>query len=107
MLTETNEPVAREEHTLIRVLRDTPQMSLDVAEWILGVLRTAEMPPAVAEWVLGTELTSKEQERVSDLSARNQKDELTEAEVSELQRYVRLNDLMIVLRSKARQVLGH
>jgi hypothetical protein len=64
-----------------------------------------EMPPDVARYLLSLDFTPADHERIADLSARAQEGTLSPDEVAELDGYLRVNDLLAILQSKARRSL--
>lgn len=66
----------------------------------------ADLTPELARHVLGLTFGPADLARMHDLAARNRDGRASAAEVDELDRYVRVGDLLAVLRSKARRRLG-
>lgn len=68
--------------------------------------RTDRMTPELARHVLGLTFAPADLARMHDLAARNRDGRATPAERDELDNYVRVGDMLAVLRSKARRRLG-
>ena len=58
----------------------------------------------VARHILKLTFRESDQARIHELAQKNQKGELTRAEVDELDDYIRAGDLLAILQSKARKV---
>jgi hypothetical protein len=63
------------------------------------------MAPETARYVLGLDFSPPDHERIAALSARAQEGSLSAEEADELDGYLRVNDLLAILQSKARQSL--
>jgi hypothetical protein len=64
-----------------------------------------DMAPELARYVLSLDFSAPDHERIAALSARAQEGALSEEEAAELDGYLRVNDLLAILQSKARQSL--
>src|SRR6266700_6174280 len=76
---------------------------------ILGRLiqpEQGDMAPDLARYVLSLDFSAPDQERVAALSAGAQSGALSPDEEAELDGYLRVNDLLAILQSKARQSLN-
>lgn len=63
------------------------------------------MRPDLARYVLDLDFPPADHERIAALSARAQEGALSPDEQEELDGYLRVNDLLAILQSKARQSL--
>ena len=61
------------------------------------------MAPEMARYVLSLDFSPPDHERIATLSARAQEGALSAEEADELDGYLRVNDLLAILQSKARQ----
>lgn len=64
------------------------------------------LTPELARHVLGLEFAPADVARMRDLAARHRDGRASAAELEELDNYVRVGDLLAVLRSRARRRLG-
>ena len=87
--------------------RIQPSPTSEIA--IFGRLIEAEkgnLDSRLARYVLKLGFSEKDQQRMNQLSARNQRGALSAEESVELESYVRSGHLLAVLHSKARKSLG-
>ena len=61
-----------------------------------------DLPPEVARYFLDLSFTEEEQKRISELSEKANEGELSEAEREELRVCVMINDLLVMMQSRAR-----
>ncbi|MGP0066119.1 MAG: hypothetical protein ACLQGP_21280 [Isosphaeraceae bacterium] len=66
----------------------------------------ATLTPAAARAILKLDFDAEDHERVSQLSAKARKGSLTPDERAELEEYVRVNNELMILQSKARLSLN-
>jgi hypothetical protein len=67
--------------------------------------RNGNLPRQVARQILAITFTEADQERMEDLAQRHQRGRLSAQEREELGNYVKVGDLLAILRSKARRAL--
>jgi hypothetical protein len=67
----------------------------------------ATLPPEIARLILKLDFDAEDHRAIERLSAKAQEGTLTPEERSELEEYIRVNDALTVLRSKARLSLGN
>jgi hypothetical protein len=72
---------------------------------ILGNER-GQLPHDLARYILDRSFSDRDKARMHDLVVRNQDDALTPAEKEELFAFGKAGDLLAILQSKARRVLG-
>ena len=72
---------------------------------ILGNER-GQLPRDLARYILDLGFSDRDRARMHDLVVRNQDDALTPAEKEELFAFGKAGDLLAILQSKARRVLG-
>ena len=65
-----------------------------------------DLPPAVAEFVLSVRLSDAQRSRYQSLAERHNNGELSSDELKELEGFVELNDVLVVMKAKARQALA-
>jgi hypothetical protein len=65
-----------------------------------------ELPPEVARYFLGLKISDRDKARMHDLVVRNQEDALSSEEKEELLAFGRAGDMLAILKSKSRKVLG-
>lgn len=65
----------------------------------------AEMREDLARYILALDFPAEEQERYELLASRVQEGALSSAEREELERFVRVNDMLAILRVKAMRTL--
>jgi hypothetical protein len=82
---------------LARDLEQPPPLSTEVYRYILEFLTTDPSPEAILRF----SLTPAMQERASELLEKNRADQLTPVETTELDEYVRINDLVSLLKARA------
>jgi len=76
------------------------------------LLRVFDLPRrgmnrALAEGILSLDFPEEDAARIEELNVKANTGNLTEAEESELEAYVNVNDLLAYWQSKARQTLQH
>src|SRR5262245_34493201 len=64
------------------------------------------LPPEVARYFLNLKISDRPNARMHDLSRRNQEDALSPEEKEELLAFGRAGDMLAILKSKSRKVLG-
>ena len=64
-----------------------------------------DLAPDLARYVLSLDFSAPDHERIAALSASAQEGTLSDAEADELDGYLRVNDLLAILQSKARHSL--
>jgi hypothetical protein len=64
-----------------------------------------DMAPELARYLLSLDFPAPDHERIAVLSTRAQEGALSEEDADELDGYLRFNDLLALLQSKARQSL--
>jgi hypothetical protein len=79
--------------------------ALTELELFLRLWDRAEMTRASARQVLRMEFTAAEQERVHELSVKNQEGAITPAELEELDAFIRVDLFVSTLQSRARRLL--
>src|SRR5271167_780453 len=72
---------------------------------ILGNER-GQLPRDLARYIIDLSFSDRDKARMHDLVVRNQDDALTPAEKEELFAFGKAGDLLAILKSKARRVLG-
>jgi hypothetical protein len=65
-----------------------------------------ELPPDQARYILGLGFSEQDKARMHDLAVRNQDDDLSAAGKEELLAFAKAGDLLAILKSRARRVLG-
>lgn len=65
-----------------------------------------QLPEDQARYILSLGFNDRDKARMHDLAVRNQEDALSPAEKEELSAYGRMGDLLAILKSRARRVLG-
>ncbi len=65
------------------------------------------LPPTAAEALLSLGFSPTDQERMNDLAAAARKRRLTRTELAEVEAYSRIDSLLGIVKSKARQALKH
>ena len=93
-LNEVKERLAEE---LARWPDHSPPPSTEVYRYVLEFLATSPSPEAI----LSFRLTPDMQARASELLEKNRADQLTPAEKVELDEYVRINDIVSLLKARA------
>src|SRR5262245_25890468 len=78
-------------------LEPPPPLSTEVYRYILEFLTTDPSPEAILQF----SLTQAIQERASALLEKNRAGQLTPAETTELDKFVRINDLVSLLKARA------
>jgi hypothetical protein len=86
---------------LTRWLDSPPPLSNEVYRHVLAFLATNPSPQEILDF----NLTTTMQERASDLLEKNREAQLTSVEVTELDEYVHINDLLSLLKARALQHL--
>ncbi len=66
-----------------------------------------ELTPEAAKYLLTLRFSDEDQARVQDLADRSQEGTLSEDDMSEFDRYLRVGNLLAVVQSKARLVIDH
>jgi hypothetical protein len=61
--------------------------------------------PELAKQILKLGFSERDQSRVHELAAKNQRDSLSAAESQELDNFIKVGDLLAILQSKARKFL--
>ena len=64
------------------------------------------LPPEFARFLLGLDFPPEDHTRIAELSAKAQEGSLSSDETEELDSYLHVNDLIVVLQSKARRSLS-
>jgi hypothetical protein len=64
------------------------------------------LPPSVCKTILDLRFSAKERARMNRLAEKARKGTLTQEEDDELERFIRVGDLLAIMQSKARQLLG-
>ena len=64
-----------------------------------------DFPPEMARYVLQLDFRESDHKRMEKLSLKAQKGSLTNTERAELDRYIRVSDLLAIMQSKARRSL--
>jgi hypothetical protein len=70
------------------------------------VLPLGDLQPAAADALLRVKFNRRDQKRINDLSALAQRGALSHAQAEELDFYLDLGNLLMLLHSKARMALG-
>jgi hypothetical protein len=65
-----------------------------------------QLPPDLARYILDLGFSEQDKARMHDLAVRNQDDALSSAEKEELFAFAKAGDLLSILKSRARRVLG-
>lgn len=65
-----------------------------------------QLPPDLARYILDLGFSERDKARMHELAVRNQEDALSPAEKDELSAYGKAGDLLAILKSRARRVLG-
>jgi len=65
------------------------------------------LSPQAAESLVGLAFAKNDLERMNELAEKNQRGEATEEEISEMERYSRVGNLLNLLQSKARRSLNN
>lgn len=65
-----------------------------------------DLPADQARYILGITFSDRDRARMHELAVRNQQGELGEAEKEELLAFGKAGDLLAILKSRARRVLG-
>jgi hypothetical protein len=68
-------------------------------------LERDNIAPVTAKYFLSLGFTEADKERMHELAVRNQEDRLSRAELEELMDFIRADQLLTILHSKARRAL--
>ena len=67
---------------------------------------SGQLPPNLARYILELGFSDRDKARMHELAVRNQEDALSPKEKEELFAYGKAGDLLAILKSRARRVLG-
>ena len=85
--------------------QDAGETEVTILARVLGNER-GQLPRELARYILDLSFSDRDQARMHDLVVRNQDDALSPAEKEELLAFGKAGDLLAILKSKSRRVLG-
>jgi hypothetical protein len=101
----SRQSLRKETHVATTARQHAGETEVMILARILGNER-GQLPRDLARYILGLGFSDRDKARMHDLVVRNQSDALTPAEKEELFAFGKAGDLLAILKSKSRRVLG-